>query len=481
MKVIKNYLYNVVYQVLLLLVPLITVPYIARVLGPDLVGINSYTNSWMTFFMLFGQMGIALYGNREVAYHRDDKEDRSRIFWGIEVLQALTISAALIAYLVAVFLFSSTFKRYFLLQSLWIIGAGIDVSWYFMGMEDFQKTVLRNMIVKLISVALIFTIVKGHNDLGKYIVLLGASSLIGNLSLWPYLRKEILWVPIRRWHPFKHFYPAFLLFIPTITTQIYLVVNRLMLGKMSTQNQLGQFENADKLVKVVLAVVTASGQVMLPHIANKFSKGDIKGIRHSLYNSFDFITATATPMMFGLMAISMVLAPWFLGHDFAPAGELMMFESPTILFIAWSNVTGSQYLMPVNRTNEFTISVTAGAVVNIICNLFFISAWGAKGAVLATNISELAVTALQLNCIRNTISRRRLFHGSWKYFISGALMCIVIHRLSLTIRMNVANLIVEVVAGAFIYILMLVLLHAPILDQVMVYVTAWSERHKRRK
>lgn len=467
MKVIKNYLYNVVYQVLLLLVPLITVPYIARVLGPNLVGINSYTNSWMTFFMLFGQMGIALYGNREVAYHRENKRDRSQIFWGIEVLQLLTISTALIAYLVAVFLFSSTFKRYFLLQSLWIIGAGIDVSWYFMGLEDFQKTVLRNMIVKLASVALIFTLVKSHNDLGKYIVLLGASSLIGNLSLWPYLRKEVSWIPIRQWHPFQHFYPAFLLFIPTITTQIYLVVNRLMLGKMSTQNQLGQFENTDKIVKVVLAVVTASGQVMLPHIANKFSNGDVKGVRQSLYNSFDFITALAVPMMFGLMAIAKPLAPWFLGQAFTPAGELMMIEAPVILFIAWSNVTGTQYLMPVNRTNEYTISVTIGAVVNIILNLLFIAAWGAKGAALVTDISEFMVTTVQLYYIKNTIKRRKLFSGTWKYLISGLLMFIVVYRIASTIHMTVPNLVIEVLVGIFIYFITLILFKAPILKQML--------------
>ena len=130
------------------------------------------------------------------------------------------------------------------------------------------------------------------------------------------LRDEIKWVPIRTWHPFKHFYPALLLFIPTITTQVYQVVNRLMLGRMSTQNQLGQFQNADQIIKVVLAIATASGQVMLPHIANKFSKGDIKGIRESLYNSFDFITAIVVPMMFGVMAIAEPFAPWFLGSEF---------------------------------------------------------------------------------------------------------------------------------------------------------------------
>ena len=390
MKVIKNYLYNVVYQILLLLVPLITVPYISRVLGPELVGINSYTNSWMTFFMLVGQMGIALYGNREVAYHRENPIERSKIFWGIELLQVITITCALIAYLGAVLLFSTTFKEYFLLQSFWIIAAGVDVSWYFMGVENFQRIVFRNMLVKLASVALIFLVVKGNNDLGKYIALLGLSNLVGNLTLWPYLKDEIKWVPISTWHPFRHFYPALLLFVPTITTQVYLVVNRLMLGRMSTQSQLGQFQYTDQIIKVILAVVTASGQVMLPHIANKFSKGDVKGIRDSLYNSFDFITAIAIPMMFGIMAIAKQFAPWFLGKQFNDAGILMMIEAPVILFIGWSNVTGTQYLMPINRTKEYTVSVTVGAVINVIANLFLIALWGARGATLATDISEFA-------------------------------------------------------------------------------------------
>ncbi|NFB11705.1 flippase [Lactobacillus reuteri] len=477
MKVIKNYLYNVVYQILLLLVPLITVPYVARVLGPDLVGINSYTNSWMTFFMLVGQMGIALYGNREVAYHRDNPIDRSRIFWGIEALQGITILFALGAYLVAVLLFSTTFKKYFLLQSFWVIAAGLDVSWYFMGMENFQRIVFRNMLVKLASVALIFLLVKGHDDLGKYIALLGLSNLVGNLTLWPYLKDEIKWVPIRTWHPFRHFYPALLLFVPTITTQVYLVVNRLMLGRMSTQNQLGQFQNTDQIIKVVLAVATASGQVMLPHIANKFSKGDVKGIRESLYNSFDFITAIAVPMMFGIMAVAKPFAPWFLGSQYNEAGILMMIEAPVILFIAWSNVTGTQYLMPINRTKEYTVSVTIGAVVNIIANLFLIALWGAKGATLATDISEFAVTVIQLAYIRGTIERRKLFKDTWKYLISGGLMFIIVYRLASIINMTMINLALEVLVGTVVYLLGIVLLKAPVVNQAIELI---QKRHKNK-
>lgn len=477
MKVIKNYLYNAIYQILLLIIPLITVPYVSRVLGPDLVGINEYTNSWMTFFLMFGQLGVSLYGNREVAYHRDSKEERSRIFWGIECLQTLTITFSLSLYIIATLLFSTTFKKYFLLQSFWIIAAGVDVSWYFMGIENFQRIVTRNLVVKLASIALIFTLVKSHSDLGIYILILGLSSLVGNLTLWPYLRKDIQWIPVTNWKPFVHFYPALLLFIPTITTQIYVVVNRLMLGRMSTQNQLGQFGNTDKIIKVILAVVTASGTVMLPHIANKFSNGDVKGVRDSLYHSFDFITALAVPMMFGVMAVAEPLAPWFLGHAFASAGKLMMIEAPIILFIAWSNVTGTQYLMPVNRTKEYTISVTIGAIVNIVANFLLIALFSAKGAALATDISELAVTAVQLFYIRTTIKRRRLFKATWKYLLCGFIMFLIVYRLSHVINMSIANLVVEVIVGAVVYVICIITVHAPIVDQGVKLIYGLKKKH----
>lgn len=465
MKVIKNYLYNAGYQILNMVLPLITVPYISRVLGAHDVGINEYTNSWVTFFFLMGQMGITLYGNREVAYHRDDLYERSRTFWGVEALQLLTVSASLIAYLTAVFLFSTTFKQYFLLQGIWIVATGLDVSWYFMGLENFKVTVVRNTFVRLISIVLIFTVIKDTSDLGKYIAILGGTQLVGNLTLWPYLKDNVVWVKVSKWHPFQHFYPALLLFIPTITTQVYLVLNRLMLGRMSTQVALGNFGQADKIVKFVLAIVTATGTVMLPHVANKFAKGDIKGVRSSLYSSFNFVSAISVPMMFGLMAISARFAPWFLGTDFELAGHIMFLESPIIVLIAWSNVTGTQYLMPVNRVKEYTTSVTIGAVSNVIFNLFLIEGWGANGAAVATVCSEFLVTASQIAMIRGTIKRRKLFREQWKYFLCGFLMYLVVNRICLVINMTVANLCLEVVVGMIVYFLGLLLTKASILTE----------------
>ncbi|WP_102279258.1 oligosaccharide flippase family protein [[Lactobacillus] timonensis] len=467
MKVIKNYLYNAGYQILLILAPLITTPYISRVIGANGSGINAYTNSWVTFFYLIGQMGITTYGNRQIAYCRDDLIERSRVFFGIELLQTFTVTIALVSYLVIVFLFSSTFKTYFLIQSLWIIAAAFDISWYFMGLEDFKKTVSRNAVVKLTTIALTFVIIKGPQDLGRYIFLLGFAQLAGNLTLWPYLRGSVKWVPMKEWKPFKHLYPSILLFIPTITIQIYVVVNRLMLGRMSTQTALGQFDYSDKIVKVVLAVVTATGTVMLPHIANKFAAGDVKGIRNSLYNMFDFVSALAIPIMFGLMAVSFKMAPWFLGHEYVATGKIIFLESPAILFIAWSNVAGNQYLVPINRVTEYTISVTVGAVINVIANLFLIHLWGANGAAVATVISEFAVTAVQLHCIRTTIARRRLFADTWRYLLSGLIMFFAVFRLNEIMNMNFVNLCLQVFVGIIVYGLGLLVFRAPIVKMAL--------------
>ncbi|WP_076459421.1 oligosaccharide flippase family protein [Limosilactobacillus caccae] len=465
MRLIKNYLYNAGNQILLLLVPLITVPYVSRVLGPHNSGINAYTNSWVTFFYLVGQMGVMMYGNREIAYTRDNLALRSKTFWEIALLQIIMSSLSLLVYVVAILATSSPYKLYFLYQSLWIIAYGLDISWYFMGIEDFKKTVVRNSVVKIISVALIFIIVRGNHDLSKYILLLGFAQLAGSLTLWPYLKDSINRVKLSKLNPFSHFKGSLLLFIPTITTQIYMVINRIMLGRMSTQSLLGQFDYADKIIKLVLAIVTAASTVMLPHMANKFASGDLKGIRNSLYNSFDFVTAFSMPLMFGIMAIASSFAPWFLGIYYAHTGYLMFLEAPMILFIAWSSVTGNQYLMPVKRAHEYTLSVTIGAVINILANYILIKLLNVSGAAIASVISEFAIAGIQLWMVRKSIVISKLFDSFWKYMLSGVVMFTVVFNVNTRMTMNIFSLVIQMIIGMLIYIGLLFLLRAPIIKQ----------------
>ncbi|WP_281166253.1 oligosaccharide flippase family protein, partial [Liquorilactobacillus sicerae] len=187
---------------------------IARVIGPVGVGINAYTNSVVGYFCLIGSLGITLYGSREIAFHRDNLMDRSRIFWEITLLQIVTTFLASIIFLI--FLkFEPHYQFFFLLQETTLLSNAFDISWYFMGLEDFRKTVLRDAIIRVFSIACIFLFIHKPSNLWLYILIVSGSGIFGNLSLWPYLIKSVRRIPFKQLHFSRHLKPAVILFIPT--------------------------------------------------------------------------------------------------------------------------------------------------------------------------------------------------------------------------------------------------------------------------
>ncbi|MFC6260623.1 flippase [Levilactobacillus fujinensis] len=462
MNVVRNYMYNAGYQLLTLIVPFITVPYIARVLGPEGVGINSYTNSIMTYFLLLGTLGITVYGNREIAYHRDDFEQRTKTFWEIELLQVVTVVVAYGLFVIFV-LFQTTYKGYFLLQSLWIIAGVFDISWLFMGMEDFKKTVLRNSLVKIASLIAIFTLVKSRSDVGIYIMILGAAQVLGNLTLWPYLHTVVGKPKINFAGMISHLKPTIVLFIPQIATQVYLQLNRTMLGQFDSVTAAGYYDFADKLVKMVLAVITATGTVMLPHMAHLAAQGSQRRLNRLLYKSFSFSSLLALPLMFGLAAIANSLVPLYYGPKFSIVSQLIIIEAPVALLIGWSNVIGLQYLMPLKRVKDYTASVTYGALANIVINVPLIMTLGVSGATIATVISEVVVTAYQLFVIRDMVSYRNLFADGWKFLVAAVTMFIPVFWLNMTMSVTAVSLALQVTLGIGIYFGILSILKPDIL------------------
>lgn len=462
MKLLKNYLYNVGYQVFVLILPLITVPYVSRVLGSEGIGINAYTNSIVSYFVLFGSIGINLYGNRTIAYVKKDKSKLSETFWEIVFLRIIFITISYLIFLIFLNLVTE-YQNFYFYQSFLIIAAALDISWFFMGLEDFKKTVMRNTIVKIISLVAIFAFVRTSNDLWIYILILSLSILFGNLTLWPYLKNIIKKPVFKTLNLKRHIRPSLSLFIPQVATQIYLVLNKTMLGYMVGVDSAGYYENTDKLIKVVLAVVTATGTVMLPRMASTFSEGNHKKINEYLTRSFDFVTAICFPMAFGLAAIAPTFSAWFFGKDFSITGQLIPILSMIIIFIGWSNVLGTQYLLPTNQTKYFTISVSIGAIVNLILNIFFISLWGVLGAVWATTVSELFVTVVQIYFVRKSVDLMSLFKGLWKYLLASILLFIFVRLLNQRLSANMIGFSMQIIIGSIIYIISIVLLKAPLI------------------
>lgn len=465
MQIIKNYLYNAFYQIFIIIVPLITTPYLARVLGPTGVGINSYTNSVIQYFVLFGSVGVSLYGNRQVAFVRDNKQKLSQTFYELFFMRFLTIILAYLAFIVFLF-FSSHYFIYYLAQSVSIVAAAFDISWFFMGVENFAVTVLRNLIIKIVTVISIFLMVKSFHDLSIYILILSLSLLIGNCSLFPSLRKYILKPDFKHLKLFRHLKPSIVLFVPQIAIQIYLVLNKTMLGVMDSVTAAGFFDSSDKIVKMVLAVVTATGTVMLPHVANAFAKGEKQKTKTYLYNSFSFVSCVAVPMMFGLMAICRKFVPLFFSNRFSPVIPVMEIESIVVLLIAWGSALGEQFLLPTNQIRPYTLSVIFGAVINLIANIPLILLWGAIGTSIATVLSEATVTFYQMYSIRNQVKYKLLFVDFLKYLFSGVIMFVIVKTLDGLLPNSWLMLLVEILVGILVYLIGLVLSKAKILNEL---------------
>ncbi|AKP67393.1 flippase [Companilactobacillus ginsenosidimutans] len=477
MKLIKNFFYNAFYQIFILIIPLVTTPYVARVLGPKGVGVNAYTGSIIQYFILLGSLGIGLYANRQIAFIRENKEELSKTFFEILIVKIFTMLISLGLFMIFL-AFVNQYRSYYLIQSITIWAVAFDISWFFMGLEKFSVTVLRNIVVKLVSVICIFLFVKTSDDLIVYVLIISLSTLIGNVLLFPSLRNIITLPKIKQLNPFRHVCPSLILFIPQIATQVYLVLNKTMLGSLVSVQSAGYFEQSDKIIKIVLAVVTATGTVMLPHVANTFAKGDHERTKRYLYDSFSFVTAISVPMAFGLAAITSKLIPLFLSSKFINVIPIMIVESIVIVLIAWSNAIGAQYLLPTKQTKSYTWSVVIGAGINLLANIPLILLMGALGAAIATVLSEIAVTAYQLFSIRKQVDFKKLFEDCYKYFAAGIAMYVFVFILNQWLKQNWSSLIIEIFIGTMFYICLLILLRAQIIFKAKTLLITMRKKRK---
>jgi O-antigen/teichoic acid export membrane protein len=460
MSVKKNFLYNVIYQILNIVLPIITVPYISRVIGADGIGINAYTFSIAQYFILFGTLGIGLYGSRTIAFVRDDEKKLRETFWSIAILQISTTSLAMIIYLVVFLVFDVQYKNIYFVQSIGILASSIDITWFFSGLEQFKKTVTRNIVVKILGLASIFIFVKEPADVWKYALINVASAFLGQLVMWYYIPSIVGRINISKEAVLKHLKPSFSLFIPQIAVQIYIVLDKTMIGMLANKTELGYYENSEKIIKMTIAVVTSLGAVMLPRLSNIFANKDLEKIEEYNIKSFKFVNYLSIPLMFGMSALAFKFAPWFFGIEFKQSSYIMIILSIMIPAIAWSNVTGMQYLLPSGKVNSYTVSVCLGAVVNFVLNLFLISTFKASGAAVATVITEYVVAVTQLYICRNDMPIKKMFGEFSKFMAAGILMFICTSLISYYLSFNLLYLTIEVAAGAAVYFIALFILRS---------------------
>ena len=469
----KNYLYNLSYQILTLVTPLITTPYISRVLGVDGIGEYSFSYSIVAYFVLLAQFGITNFSQREIAYHQDDRAAHSRIFFEVISFQLLTVLVSLICYYILGIAWQVNSQIYWV-QALNIFAVLFDVSWFFQGIEEFGKIVVRNFIVRLANIAFLFLFINSPDDLILYTFIMGGMNVISGILICLFLKDYIHKVPIQEVHPFRNWKPILQLFLPQVAIQIYVVLDKTMLGFFSdsyTEN--GYYEQADKIIKLLLTIATSLGTVMLPRMAATVAKGEMKTVRKLMMGSYRFSFFLTIPMCLGLVAVSSNFVPWFFGPGYEPVAGVLVIISNMLIAVGLSNVTGIQFMVPMNRQNQLTLSVIVGAIFNFIINLYLIPHFYSIGVALATVLTEWLVTFVQFYLVRDFFNVFDILSQGKNYSLSGFIMLLITSMLSQYLTSSILNSLLLVMIGSAVYGGILFIIK----DQmIMIFITKIKER-----
>ncbi|SET02348.1 Membrane protein involved in the export of O-antigen and teichoic acid [[Clostridium] aminophilum] len=447
----KNYIYNTAYNVLNVILPLITAPYLARILGTDGVGTYAFYFAIAQWFALFAKLGLTNYGTRHLASVRDDSRKLMKDFSEIYVLQICMTIFVTIFYLVFVCNFAKD-KLLAALFGIWVISVSFDVDWLLFGLEDFRSAAVRSCIVKLISTVSVFLIVQSKGDIWKYTLISAFSYAGGYLYLWLKCRRYLSLKEIQWENVIKHIKPCLLLMIPVIALSIYRTMDKVMLGSMSTMSETGLYEYAEKLIYALCSFISSFGTVMMPRMSNLAAKKDKYTSEKYMERSIEFIMFLSAGMCFGLLSVSNSLIPILYGDSFLGSIPLLNLLSVTLIFIAWGNVIRTQYVIPNKKDNIYIGSITIGAICNLLINAMLIPKLGAVGACIGTIVAELLVPIYQFIKLCNDLPYRRYLSNIVLFFVIGIIMCTMCKLVELVFSTGILTMIVQIITGVVFYV-----------------------------
>jgi O-antigen/teichoic acid export membrane protein len=405
---------------------------------------------------MFATLGMTNYGMRAMSSVGDDRTRRSQVFWSAYFSQVIVSAIVVAAYFIYSFVVLQSEGIYALLWSMWVISCAVNVTWLFFGSEDFKRTTVRSFVVKILELIAIFSLIRGPEDVWIYVAIDSVCFLLNQVVLWPFVKDYV--DPYRpSWDEIKvHFIPSARLFIPVVAVSLYTTLNKVLLGNLSTMEETGYYDYAEKMSKMPMAIITSLGTVMLPHMSNIFSEGHRKQGLQLIETSIWFMLASAFGLTFGIMGVAEEFVPVFFGDGFLPCVPVMALLSWVIPFICMTNVIGVQYLLPSFRDTQYTISVCAGAVINIILCLVLIPSFGAFGSAVGTVSAEAVVLIVQVFFVRKELPVARYLRNSIPFLVIGIAMFVALRMLANVLTalwgVSILTLIVEILAGVIIYV-----------------------------
>lgn len=458
-KIKKNYILSASYQLFAIIVPLITTPYISRVLKADGIGIYSFTYAIIKYFLLIGALGTANYGIREIGKNQDSIDKRSQSFWNIFLFRLLSMSTMIVFYILYVTLFANN-KIICYIQGLYLVGALLDISWFFQGIEDLKNITIRNFLIKIINVIFIFVFIKTQKDLWLYVLGLSFFNVIGNLSMWISLRKYIKKPNFSDIKIFKNIKDIVQLFIPTIAVQLFSILDKTIIGIFdATAVENGYYEQSLKIIDMSLSVVTALSAVMMPSISKAYHNRDIKIVKDKMIKSYKFIFMLLMPMMFGIIGIADKLVPVFFGDGYEKVKVLLPLLSLLYIPMCLNYITGMQYLVSTGQQNKYSKYLIIGGIINITLNIILVPKLFSIGAAIGSIIGELISMLICIGYLKRTKQFDfKIIPLSYKYLISGIIVFTYLIALHFIKISNIWFIVLGMFGSMVIYFGLLILL-----------------------
>ena len=455
-KTIKNYIYNLMQQVLLVISPLITIPFLSRSLGAEGIGTYSYAFALTNYFTLIATLGCDVYGRREISYVKNSLENRSKKFWSIQIIK--TVCTLVVSSIYIIFSFNNANKVLLLILIFHLINVPLNIGWFYQGIEKFKKITIRTIFLKLAELLFVVFCIHSKNDLIKYTF---GSSFINFLAffvLWLDIKNDVKFEKIAFKdikYDLKH---CLQFFLPAIATSIYTLLDKTMLGNLTgSYIENGYYEQAQKINIVLLRVVLSLGLVLLPQIASAFKEGNKKQVNELINKSGKYVFFISLPIAFGIICISDNFVQWFFGNGYDKVSELLKLSGFILIVQGLDDVFGMQYLVNVGRQKQYIISLFSGAAINFIFNFILIPKFASVGAIIASFLGELVIVLIQMYYVRDNINLKDFFKRSKNYLISSLVMLIVI-PLGRFLRVSVLNTIIIAGLSAIIYFITLFIL-----------------------
>lgn len=465
----KNFFYNISYQMVSALVPIILTPYIARVLTANGVGISSYVTANVTYFQLFSFLGIAGHGQREIAIARNDKQEVSRIFWELQLLHFLCGAIVMLAYVVFVGIVPSEDVRiYYILNSIMIVASILDISWLYQGFECFRNIAIKNVIAKGSIVLFSVLLVKTEADLWKYVVINALGLLCSSIFLWKELHQYVL--PLRETknlHIFRHTKSVMVFFIPTIAASVYSILDKSVINIVTHSNlENGYYENAYKILTILNVAVQNLSTVMSPRMSSIYGSGDDAKMKDYLNSALEAMLFLAMPLALGMTSVAQNFVPIFLGDGWDPVVPLLYVFMPLVVVLGFSVYLDGMYLVPSGKRLESARIICIGAALNMVLNFIMVKCWKALGAAIATLITESVIAGLMVVLAWKILDKKRILKACARYGAFG--LAVFVCSIGTAQVFNGSyTLFLQVAVGCVVYLVLIAATRDPILTMIL--------------